>query len=114
MDFGLAEHRRLAAEALDDRAHERPRADRGDEDRHPAETRRVLVAVADQVHELAQLRGLHGEVAVVAMADDRLEKSLLPLRREGDDRHVAGWRGVLRADLTGEARAHVLGDVTRV
>src|SRR3954454_5218957 len=76
--------------------------------------RRVLEAVAHRLHEVGEARGLHGEVALVALADDRLEEGLLPLRREGDDWQVPGGRGVLGTELAGEARPHVLDDVARV
>jgi hypothetical protein len=55
--------------------------------------------------------GLHGEVAVLALAHDRLREGLLPGGRQGDDGQVAAGRRVLGADLAGEARAHVLDDV---
>ena len=114
MDLGLRQHRRLAAEALDDRAHEGPRLHRGDEHRHLADTRGILEPVADRMHELRQPRGLHGEVAVLALADDRFDEGALPGRRQRDDRQVPGRRRILRADLAGEPGADMLDDVARI
>src|SRR5258705_5873208 len=81
MDLGLREHRRLRPEALDDAAHEWPRAGRSDEHGRFSGPRRLLETLAHERDELGETRGLHGKVLVVALADNRFGKRLLPLGR---------------------------------
>src|SRR5882757_10226281 len=54
MDLGLREHRRLRAEALDDAAHEWPRAGRGDKHGRFAGACRLLEALAHNRDELGE------------------------------------------------------------
>ena len=109
MDFRLRKDAGLRAEALDDAAHER----RGSPARSPAPAPRRRAPPASnfsrtEIDEFGELRRLHGEAAVVALADDRFGKSLLPFGGERDDRQVAGGTGVLGAELAREPRADVL------
>ncbi len=114
MDFRLRQHAGLGAEALDDAAHERPR--RGEVTSTGASPSRAASSKRSRTSgdELGQPRRLHGKAPLVALADDRLGERLLPLRRQRDQRQVALRRGVLGADLAGEADPHVLGDGDRI
>src|SRR5215470_16313621 len=78
MDFRLRQHGGLLAEALDDRAHERADARGGDQHGVLALAGGVLEAVAHQADELGEARGLHRELPVLALADDRFDEGLLP------------------------------------
>src|SRR5437879_3061730 len=86
MDLRLRQHGRLRTEPLDDRADELPYAGRGDENRHFALARGLLETLAHQGDELGQARRLHGEVALLALADDRFGEGLLPAGRQRDQR----------------------------
>jgi hypothetical protein len=56
--------------------------------RRLAFARRLLEFLAHQIDELGELGWLHGEIAVVALADDRFRERLLPSGGERDDRQV--------------------------
>src|ERR687888_1733964 len=71
VDLGLREHWRLRPEALDNAAYERPGAGRGDEHWRFAGAGGLLEAFAHQRNELGQAGGLHRQILVVALADDR-------------------------------------------
>src|SRR5215471_7866309 len=79
MNLRLRQHRRLRAEALDDRAHERTDCGRGNEHRRLALTRGVFEALAHQGDEFGEARRLHRQLTLVALADDRFGKRLFPL-----------------------------------
>ena len=110
MDFRLRQHARLRAEALDNAAHERPDGGRGHQHRCFAVFRRLLEFFPHQVDEFGEFRRLHGEVAIVALADDRFGKGLLPFGGERDDRQRAGRGHVLGAELAREPGADMLGE----
>ena len=57
-------------------------------------------ALAHQRNEFRLARGLHGQLAIVALTDQRLGECLLPLRRKCDQRQIAALTRVLRAELT--------------
>src|SRR5215472_11981364 len=114
MNLRLRQHRRLRAEALDDRAHERTDRGRGDEHRRLALTRGVFEALAHQGDEFGEARGLHRQLTLVALTDDRFGEGLFPFGRQGDEREVAARRAVLRTDLAREPRADVLGERRRI
>ena len=107
MDFVLAHHHRLGAETLDDRAHERADLRAGQHHRHFIFAARFVKGFAHLLDELLELRRRHGELAFLALADDRLRKGLFPGGRQRDEWQVTGRRQVGMAKLTGEARAHV-------
>src|SRR6478609_2576060 len=72
MDFRLGQHADLGAEPLDDGADKWPHRRGGDQHGGVALARRILEALADEREEFRQLRGLHREALVLALADDRL------------------------------------------
>src|SRR5262249_36017562 len=101
VDLRLRQDRGLRAESLDDRANEVPDAGRGDEDRNLALAGRLLEAVAHQGNELGQAGGLHGEAALLALADNRFGERLLPPGGQRDQRQGPRPRGGLGAGLAG-------------
>src|SRR3546814_19420085 len=52
----------------------------------------------------------HCELALLALADDRLGECLLPFRRQRDQGNEAAFVRVGVAELPGEPGAHMLGD----
>src|SRR5687768_15921815 len=80
--FVLAHHHGLRAEAFDDGADMRADAGGSDEDGDFAHLGGILKALLDADDELLQARRGHGEVAVIAVADQRLGEIPFPLRRQ--------------------------------
>ena len=89
MDFRLRQNRRLRPETFHQRAHERPDRCRGHQNRRLALAGRLFEAVTHDGHEFGQLGRLHRKAALLALADQRFGKGLLPFRRQRDQRQVA-------------------------
>src|SRR5690606_1149729 len=72
VDLVLREHHRRRAEALDDRAHIRADRGTGQQRRRLAQHGVALEVLAHRGDELLQLRRRHGELALLALAGERL------------------------------------------
>src|SRR5512143_4001087 len=99
MDLALAHHRRLAAEALDDRADVGADHRAGQQHRRLAGERRPLERLAHPADELLQARGRQRELPLLALADQGLGEGGLPLGTHGDDRQCAVLAAVGEAEL---------------
>src|SRR5262249_12016925 len=111
VDLGLRHHHGLRPEALDDRANEGADLRARQQHRHFVLLARLVEAVAHRLDEGLELRRRHGELAFLALADDRLREGLLPGRRQSNERKIAGQREIGVAELAREAGADMLGDV---
>src|ERR1051326_1547179 len=106
VNLRLREHRRLRAEPLDDPAHEWADARRGHQHRRLALAPGVLESLAHESNELGELGRLHGDAALLALADDRLGERLFPFGGEHNQRQVARRRGVRSEEHTSELQSH--------
>ena len=107
VDLGLRHHRRLAPEALDDRAGEGADIGRRHQHRHLALARGVLEAVAHGGDELLQPGGLHGEGWPLGRSIQERELEVVVSRVSGVD-GVTGLRMFLR-DQAGPRWRELLG-----
>src|SRR5690606_26037627 len=105
MDLILRHDRRLGAEALDDGADIGPDRGARQQDRRFALAGGFLEGREHRPNEFLEAARHHGELDVVAFADQRLGEFLLPLRAHGHERQIALRSDMGGADLSRQPRA---------